>query len=103
LDIAISKGNVPIRLTEERWMHITMGHPEMAEFYYEILETIEMPDIIYEGNNNANIAIKKLKGVKKIFIVVVYKELNNTDGFIITAYLTKRLQTFNNKKIIWKQ
>lgn len=43
MDIAISINRIPIRLTDERWHHISTGHPEMADFYYEILETIENP------------------------------------------------------------
>ena len=49
-DIAFSKNNVAIRLNDERWYHITTGHPEMADYYYDILETIENPVIIYKGN-----------------------------------------------------
>lgn len=37
------------------------------------------------------------------FIVVVYKEVNEEDGFIITAYLTSNIQEINRKIIIWKQ
>lgn len=29
IDIATSVNGVPIRLTEERWSHITAGHPEI--------------------------------------------------------------------------
>ena len=61
MDIAISKNSVPIRLTSERWQHITTGHPEIADYYYEILETIENPEIIYEGNNYTKIAIRKFQ------------------------------------------
>jgi hypothetical protein len=46
MDIAISKNGVPIRLTDERWQHITLGHPDIADYYYEILETIEEAEII---------------------------------------------------------
>ena len=59
--IAFSKSNIPIRLTDERWLHITTGHPEIAGYYYEILETIEDADIIYEGSNEAKIAIKRFQ------------------------------------------
>jgi hypothetical protein len=48
VDLAISKNNIPIRLTSERWQHITLGHPEIADCYYQILETIENPDTIYK-------------------------------------------------------
>ena len=54
---AISKNNVPIRLTSERWHHISTGHPEVADFYYEILETIENPRIILQGNFDSLIAL----------------------------------------------
>ena len=100
--IAISKNRINIRLTDERWQHITTGHPEIAAYYYELLETIEEPDIIYEGNNNANIAIKKFKERNDKFVVVIYKE-EKRDGFIITAYFSNRQQEFKTKKILWKQ
>jgi len=36
------------------------------------------------------------------FIVVVYKEISESDGFIITAYLSNKKQKFEKKNIIWK-
>lgn len=48
-DIAISKNNVPIRLTDKRWHHISTGHPEIADYYYDILETIENPRLFSGG------------------------------------------------------
>lgn len=80
MDIAISKNGIPIRLTSERWKHITTGHPEIADYYYEILETIENPDIIYEGNNDAKIAIRKFQETLTKFVVAVYKESPNVFG-----------------------
>lgn len=49
MDIVHSKNNIPIRLSNERWSHITEEHCEMAGLRYEILETIENPDHILEG------------------------------------------------------
>ena len=98
---ALSKNGVPIRLTSERWLHITTGHPEMADYYYDILSTIEEPDVIYQGDQSARIGVKELPNTNKV-VAVIYKETNNTDGFVITAYLTKKMQTFQTKKIIWK-
>ncbi len=43
MDVAISKNKVLIRLTEERWQHISIGHPEIAGFYFEILELLKIP------------------------------------------------------------
>lgn len=103
MDIAISKNKVPIRLTDERWLHISIGHPEIAGYYYEILETIENPQIIYEGSEGGLIAISlKYEPLNK-FIVVIYKEVSFIDGFIITAYLSNKEQKFEKKKIVWNQ
>jgi len=49
MDVVKSKNDVPIRLTEERWFHITEEHSEMAGYYFEVLEAVEEPEAIYEG------------------------------------------------------
>lgn len=102
-NIANSKNNVHIRLTDERWQHITIGHPEMADFFYEILETIENTDIIYEGNYGGLIAVSTELTELNKFIIVVYKEVSGEDGFIITAYSSNKIQQFEKKKILWKK
>jgi hypothetical protein len=103
VDIVISKNKVPIRLTSERWQHITTGHPEIADYYYEILETIEDPEIIYEGSVGALIAIKEFSERFGKFVIVVYKEVSANDGFVITAYFSDKKQEFQKKKVLWKQ
>ena len=40
---------------------------------------------------------------KPFFIVVVYKEASDQDGFVITAFLTNKTGYLNKKEIIWKQ
>jgi Barnase-EndoU-ColicinE5/D-RelE like nuclease len=103
LDIAISQNGTLIRLTSERWQHITTGHPEIAGYYFDILETIENPDIIYEGNYDAKIAVKKIQEGFTKFIVVVYKETGGNDGFIITAHFSNKELEFKKEKVLWKQ
>lgn len=102
MDVAISKNNVPIRLTVERWYHITTGHPEVADYYYEILETIENPQAVYEGTNNGLIALSFQLELSDKFLVVIYRETNETDGFVITAYVSNKIKTIQNKKLLWK-
>ncbi len=46
MNVVKSKNGVPIRLTEERWIHITEEHSEMAGYYFEVLETVEEPEAI---------------------------------------------------------
>ena len=103
MDIAVSKNSVVIRLTDERWYHISTGHPELADYYYKILETIENPFCVYKGKANELIAIKYIKEAINKFIVVIYKEISASDGFIITAYLSAKENQFDKKEIIWKQ
>jgi len=97
-DGAIQNG-IPIRLPDERWIHLTEGHSEMAGYYSDVLETMEDPDAIYEGISGDLLAIKKMKKGK--YIVAVYKEMSETDGSVITALLTSRLRQFERRKKIW--
>ncbi len=99
MDIAKSKNNVPIRLTEERWFHIVENHDELAGYYDEVLNTIEDPDFIIKGYRGALIALKKMNNK---FLAVIYKELNPNEGFIITAYFTSKIR-LEKEEIIWQK
>lgn len=99
MDIAKSKNNVPIRLTEERWFHIVENHDELAGYYDEVLNTIEDPDFIIKGYRGALIALKKMNNK---FLAVIYKELNPNEGFIITAYFTSKIK-LEKEEIIWQK
>jgi hypothetical protein len=103
MDIAISKNNIPIRLTDERWMNISTGHPEIADYYYDILETVENPEKIMEGGSGELIATVTIHDNSERFMVVVYKELDQSDGFVITAYLTNKLSGLEKRRLIWEQ
>jgi hypothetical protein len=102
-NIAISINKTPIRLSDERWKHISIGHPEMAEYFDQILECVENPEFVYTGFEDEFLAVKSLNNEGNKLIVVVYKEIENKDGFIITAFLTNKLNYLKNKQIIWKQ
>jgi len=95
-----SKNDVPIRLPKERWFHITEEHSEMAGYYFEVLETIKDPEIIYEGKAKELIAIKTIEKGK--FLVVMYRERDTKDGFVITAFLTRKKKQFERRKKLWE-
>ncbi len=101
MDVVRSKNDVPIRLTEERWFHITEEHSEMAGYYFEVLETVEEPEAIYEGTTGECIAVKEIEKGK--YIMVVYRELNKEDGFVITAFLTRRRKQLERRRKIWER
>ena len=94
-DIVKSKNGIGIRITEERWFHITENHDDIAGYYDYTLESIENPDFIIKGYNDALIALKKFSGIK--FLAVIYKESDKTDGFVITAYFTNKIKLENEE------
>jgi hypothetical protein len=97
-EIVISQNDIPIRLNDKRWAHITEEHCELAGLREEVLETISTPEKIYEGSQGELLAIRKINGGK--YLVVVYRELDR-DGFIITAFLTRRMSSLVRRKQIW--
>lgn len=101
MNIAISKNGVPIRLTDERWLHITEGHQEIAGYYYEMLEAVQEPDSIYRGKAKELLAVKEIEKGKHL--VVVYKETNKSDGFIITAFVTTKIKKIERRTKVWPQ
>jgi len=95
MEIIQSGNRVPIRLTEERWLHITEEHSEMAGYYFEVLETVQEPEAIYKGKTGELIAVKEIEPKK--YIVVIYKEVSEDDGFVITAFLTRRIKQIERR------
>jgi hypothetical protein len=98
LDIGRSKSGVPIRLTDERWAHITEEHCEIAGLRLEVLETIENPDRILVGSGGECLAVREFERGK--FLVVVYRETEH-DGFVITAFWTRRIGWLERRKQLW--
>ena len=97
-EIVISQNNIPIRLNDERWAHITEEHCELAGLREEVLETISSPERIYTGTQGELLAVREINEGK--YLVVVYRE-SGDDGFIITAFLTRRISSLERRKQIW--
>lgn len=100
MEIVTSRNKVPVRLTDERWIHIVEHHDDLAGFYDDVLNTVENPEFIISGYKNALIALRE-KRVGK-FLAVVYKEIKKNDGFIITAYFTDKIN-LKKKNVLWKK
>lgn len=93
-----SINRISVRLTAERWAHIVEEHCELAGMLEDVLETVSYPDWIFKGSYDEYLAVKELKSGK--YLVTVYRE-SEEDGFIITAFLTKRISYLNKKGRIW--
>jgi hypothetical protein len=99
MDIVKSVNGVPIRLTDERWIHIIENHEDVAGYYDDVLNTIESPDFVIVGYNGAMVALRR---IETKFLAVVYKEMAGNDGFIITAYFTSKIK-LEREVILWQQ
>ena len=85
INIAISKNDIPIRLTYKQWVHIVESHDYMSGNIDLVLETIEDPDYIIRGWTDELIALKHYKEtcISQKYVVVIYKE-EDEDGFVIS-------------------
>jgi hypothetical protein len=101
--IVYSHNGVPVRLTAERWQYITHHHPEMAEQQERVLETVAEPELVQQGDHGVLLAIRfyaKTPLTSK-YLVVIYRESDRNDGFILTVYFTSRPST--NRVTLWKR
>ena len=93
-----SKNGVSIRLTDERWSHISEEHAELAGHKLDVLEAVSDAERIVAGGAGELLAQKNQPDGKTL--VAVYREDAN-DGFIITAFLTRRVATLDRRKQLW--
>ena len=105
LAIADSRNGVPIRLTHERWGHIVEAHDYMAGLHDWVLETVADPDAIIEGWAGSLIATRYYPKtpITEKHLVVVYREVDPTDGFVITAFMTSKVEKIWKRGIRWQR
>jgi|SRR5689334_13411110 len=102
MKIVKSVRGVLIRLTPERLAHIEARHIEMKGEENRILQTVTEPDFVQAGDSSTLIAIKHYEKtpLTRKYCSVVYRELNENDGFVLTAYFTSRPASW--RKVVWK-
>ncbi len=98
IDRIVSKGGIAIRLTDERWTHITEEHCELAGLRGEVIDTVSYPERILLGGDGELIAVRELEAGKHL--VVVYRE-HTEDGYIITSFLTRRVRSLEKRRQLW--
>ena len=105
IQVIKSKNGVSIRLTSERWTHITTSHTDMNDNKDLLFKTVENPDMILKGVNGELRAVRFYQkthlGPK--YLMVAYKELSYGEGFIITAYKTSKVDKIVKRGVIWKK
>ncbi len=96
--IVTSKNGKTIRLTDERWAHITEEHNELAALREDVLAAVAQPTRILAGNAGEQLAVREIETGK--YLVVAYRE-QETDGFIITAFWTRRIGSLERRRQLW--
>jgi len=70
----------------------------MAGWRDEVLETIARPERILAGGDGECLAVREVEPGK--WLIVVYHELQQ-DGFVITAFLTRRIRSLERRLQLW--
>lgn len=89
-EVVTSRNGVSIRLTDE--------HAELAGRRLDVLEAVSDAERIVAGTAGEMLALRIQPDGKTL--VTVYRE-DLDDGFIITAFLTRRAATLNRRKQLW--
>lgn len=95
---ANSISDARIRLNDERWLHISEEHGELAADPLPLLQTIEEPERVFMGRSGELLATRAAGPGK--WLVVVYRE-EAGEGFVITAFLTSRWTSFSRRPQVW--
>jgi len=105
IEVVVSKNGIPIRLTYKQWAHIVETHDYMAGCIDIVLETLSEPDCIVQGWTDELIALKHYDEtvISEKHAVVVYKEISDDDGFVITAFMTSRPNQITRRGILWQK
>lgn len=66
-----------------------------------VIETVAMPDLIQAGDSDELLAVRFYDNTPlgRKHVVVAYRETSVTDGFILTAYLTRRPS--QQREVLW--
>lgn len=97
-DVVLAVSGIPIRLTEERWGHIVLQHPEVAHLRQFVTQAIGHPERVLETSTGERMAVIAYEPGK--YVVVLYVE-NPPDGFIVTAFLTRRTAWLDKRRQLW--
>ena len=64
----------------------------------QVLETVSGPDRVFQGYGGELLAVNQVELGK--WLAVVYRELD-ADGFVITAFLTRRIASLEKRRQVW--
>jgi hypothetical protein len=90
----IDKTGRKIRLTKERWTHITSPenlHPYMSNYLDKVEETLKKPQFFIQHENRETVEYYLFLKERKQYLLVGVKYLNGA-GFVTTAFITRHIR-----------
>ena len=82
-------------------MHIVEHHDDLAGHYHDALGVVGAPDAAHVADGGELLAIARWPA--RGHLVVVYREVSSTDGFVITAFYTTRIRQIERRRLIWQK
>ena len=83
---------INIRTTKEYWKIITTTkHPSVEKYKKQAQEALEDPDEIRKSKQDLRVYLY-YKNIGELYVCVVADHVDDSSGYIITAYLTDRLK-----------
>jgi len=98
VETARSVNGLPIRLTDERWVHIIEEHSELAGMRLEVLDAVANPSRVLMGGAGELLAVREMSSSRQL--IVVHRELQQ-DGSIITAFITTKVRSLDRRTQLW--
>ena len=87
-----------IRISEQYWQFIVkFKHPELKGKLKAVLVTIQKADFVYQDDRHQKIFLYYRK-INSCWVCAVCRHLNS-EGFLVTAYLTKKPKAKGKK--VW--
>lgn len=80
-----------VDLTEERWAHITDGHPELAGHRNEVLETVRAPSRRRPGHTPGEEWFYRERTGPSRWLKVVVRYEATGRGWIVTAFARRSM------------
>ena len=80
-------------------MHVVEEHAELSELKSAVLQVISEASAVLLGGDGERLAVREIEAGK--MLVVVYRELSPTDGFVITAFVTRRVKQLFRRSQVW--
>lgn len=90
---------VEVTLTDERWDHILLYHPEMVPHRADLLETLERPGVIYEKGGHRFYFRRVISRFGRTNLHA--RVIPNPNHFVVTAWLMPELDVPEEANLVW--